>query len=283
MSRHRSLVAAPVIILLLMASGLLQHDYDRHRHYFADRNVFVSLPSGKTLRILSFGFTNFIADLIYLWAIQFYSSTQLNNRYDYIESIFNTITDMTPDYREVYTIGSLIMVYEKNDIAMALRLLDKGSANLPQEWIFDLDAGYYCYKYLKNYSQAESYYGRAAQKPDAPNFIKRNQAHMVYLRDDPEVSFRMWLDIYQNARDTMERDSAFNHLYQIKSEIDRRLLGERIRVFRDRYGRLPRNLAELVQRGLLDKIPVDFGGGEYRYDPASGQVKAGREFRWKKF
>jgi hypothetical protein len=267
--------------LLLGGAAASQRLYDSQRGYFDARRVFVTLPSGKALRVLSFGWRNFTADLLYIWAIQFYSTYHNQNRFDYIEQVFGTITDVSPQYREPYIIGALIMAYEKNDIPMALRLLEKGSAKNPQEWIFDMDAGYYSFKFLHQIDKARVYYARAAAKPEAPVFLKRNQAHLVYLENNLDQAWQMWLEIYRNPKDIISRDAAFSHLYQIKAEKDIARLQDLVARFRTQYRRLPRSLQELATRGLLAAIPTDFAGQEYRYDPAGGHVSARMESRWK--
>jgi len=266
---------------LLLAAGM-QNRYDATVNYFGDRATFVSLPSGKALKTLSFGYSNLAADLLFIWSIQFYSATYLTNRFDFLERVYDTITDITPQYKEPYIIGSLIMVYEARDIPMALRLLDKGSRHNPDEWFFDQDAGYYCFKFLKDYPKAEFYYQRAAAKPGAPAFVKRWKAHLVYLNDDPGAAYRMWLEIYENAGDAMEKAAAFNHLYQIKSEIDTGLLKEKIARFRENFRRWPTSLVELIKARLVSALPSDFSGNDYIYDPEKGTVTAARIFRWKR-
>jgi len=264
---------------LLLAAGM-QNRYDSRVDYFAERSAFVSLPSGKALKVLSFGYHNLAADMLFIWAIQFYSTPYLTNRFDFLERVFDTISDISPRYRDPYIIGALIMVYEAGDVAMALRLLEKGSRHNPDEWFFDNDAGYYSYKFLKDVDKAETYYKRAAAKPGAPAFLKRMNAHMVYLSEDPKVAYGMWLDIYNNARDPFEKDMAFNHLYQIRAEIDLAQLKERIARFRERSGRWPTSLAELAGPGAGPFR--DLQGNEYIYDPAKGAVTAAKVFRWKR-
>lgn len=266
---------------LLLASGM-QGRYDSTVDYFGERSAFISLPSGKTLKILSFGYQNLAADLLFIWSIQFYSTYHITNRFDFLERVYDAISDITPQYREPYIIGSLIMVHEAKDVPMALRLLEKGSRHNPREWLFDHDAGYYCYKYLKDFKRAEHYYNKAAAKPDAPAYIKRIKAHLVYMSDDPQTATRMWLEIYKNARTTLEKDSAFNHLYQIKAENDLPRLQAKIAEFRKSFRRLPGELAELARAGLVREVPRDFAGNEYVYDPQTGTVTAQRIFRWKK-
>jgi tetratricopeptide (TPR) repeat protein len=266
---------------LLLAAGMQQR-YDSTVDYFSERSAFVSLPAGKTLKALSFGYHNLAADLLFIWSIQFYSTYYISNRFDFLERVYDAITDITPQYKEPYVVGSLIMAMEARDVPMALRLLDKGSRRNPEEYMFDQEAGFYCYKYLKDYARAEQYYNRAAAKPGAPAFIKRMNAHLVYLRDDPKMAYQMWLDIYRHANDILTKDSAINHLYQIKAESDLPQLQAKIAEFRQTYRRLPATLAELAGSGLVREVPRDFSGQEYIYDPQLGTVTAARIFRWKK-
>ena len=275
------LLAVIFLAGLLLAAGM-QNRYDSTINYFGERSTFVSLPSGKALTILSFGYRNLFADMLFIWSIQFYSTYHLTNRFDFLERIYDTITDITPRYNEPYIIGALIMVYEAQDVPMALRLLEKGSRNNPGEWRFDQDAGYYCYKYLKDYARARQYYDRAAAKPGAPAFIKRMKAHLVYMSEDPQAAYGMWLDIYKNARDILEKDSAKNHLYQIKAEIDLGRLRQQIAAFRDRFKRWPASLSELLASGLATSLPRDFSGKDYLYNPERGAVEAARVFQWKR-
>lgn len=275
------LPAAVLIGSLLLAAGLQQR-YDAVVDYFAERDAFVSLPAGKTLKVLSFGYRNLAADLLFIWSIQFYSTSFIRNRFDFLERVYEAITDITPNYRDPYIVGAMIMALEAGDVPMALRLLDKGSRHNPREWIFDYEAGYYAYKYLKDNALAETYYTRAAAHADAPVVVRRMKAHMVYLLGEPEAAYRMWLDIYRNAQDTLTRDSALNHLYQIRAEADLPVLQAKIGEYRRRFGRLPQALVELARAGLIGSVPKDFNGRDYVYDAQTGQVSAGRIFKWKR-
>lgn len=278
-------LTAYAFILLLSGTAFIQFQLDSRANYFAVRDVFVTLPSAQSLRILSFGYQNLVADMLFLWSIQFYSTYNLRNSYDYIEQIFSTITDITPAYKDPYIVGALIMVYEKRDVEMALRLLDKASRRLPDEWMFDLDAGFYAQKFLRDVDRARFFYERASGKPGAPSFLKRNAAHMLYLKNDLQVAYQIWSEIFREACTDLEKNSSFNHLYQIKSEMDRQFLNGKIERFRAMFGRFPRTLNELSRGGILGAgaIPKDFSGRNYNYDARTGKVSARKEFRWKRY
>ncbi|MCK5057469.1 MAG: hypothetical protein KAT34_12475 [Candidatus Aminicenantes bacterium] len=269
-------------ICLMVLVAHFQALYDDKIDYFSEQNTFIILPPGKTLRLLSFGYRNLAADMLFIWSIQFYSSYYLSNRYDYIEHIYNTITDITPQYTDPYIVGSWIMALEAKDYKMAIRLLQKGSENNKDQYIFDYEAGYYAFENLKDYELAEQLFQKAAKRPNAPAVIKRSWAHLVYMKDDLDFAWNLWADIYKNSKMRVEKDAAFNHLYQIKYEVDRKYLEAKIQLYKKKYGRYPQELEDLKRIGLVTEVPGDFRGSKYIYNPVTGKLKAKLVFKWKK-
>jgi hypothetical protein len=270
------------VICLLVLVSHFQARYDDKTDYFSEQNTFVILPPGKTLRVISFGYRNLVADMLFIWSIQFYSSYYLANRYDYIEHIFNTITDLTPHYTEPYIVGAWIMALEAKELRMAVRLLQKGSENNKDDYIFDYEAGYYAFENLKDYKLAEKLFKKAGERRNAPPAIKRSWAHLVYMKDDLEFAWNLWADIYKNAATRLEKDAAYNHLYQVKYEMDKKFLEAKVESYKKKYRRYPGELAELKRTGIITGVPRDFGGSDYIYNPATGKLKAKKVFRWKK-
>lgn len=96
-------------------------------------------------------------------------------------------------------------------------------------------------------------------------------------------ALKMWLEIKKNAKNKLEKNSAFNHLHQIKFEIDKKDLEEKIKLFEQKFRRKPVNLKELKRKGIINMIPKDFKGEDYIYDFKTGKIKAKKVFQWKKF
>lgn len=270
-----------LFLALILTAGALQFHYDTRVEYFADRPAFVTLPDGDTLRILSFGYRNLVADMLFIWAVQFYSATHITNRFDYVEHIFNVITDLNPRFKAPYLVGSWIMGLEGKRFPMAIRLLEKGARNNPEEWIFEYDAGFYAHRELKDVDLAERLFKKAAARPNAPQLIRRKWAHMVYMQDNLDYAYRLWKELEKSAKDQLARDSAFHHLYQIDFERDRLLVERAVGTFRKRFGRNPAELEELVRRGMLNEVPRDYQSRDYIYDPRTGSITARRDYKWK--
>ena len=59
------------------------------------------LPSPEMLKLLSLGNPGLAADVLYLWSIQYYSKFRPHERFLYLETVYNLITDLDPLGRDV--------------------------------------------------------------------------------------------------------------------------------------------------------------------------------------
>ena len=232
------------------------------------------LPSGRYLRVASLGFDGIAADVLYLWSIQYYSNYRIEDRYRYVEHIYrDIITDLDPHYMDAYLTGALIMVIEAKQPESALRLLDKGIASNPAEWILAFEAGYVCYNDLRDYPRAAAYFEKAIAVPDVHPIVRRFYAEMYDKAGDKRTSLREWMAIQETADDDYVRTVAWNHVHDLKVDVDLSDLGSAAQAFRARVGRWPAALPDLVRGGFLRALPLDPEGRPYDYDPAAGSAR----------
>ena len=232
------------------------------------------LPSGRYLRVASLGFNGIAADVLYLWSIQYYSNYRIEDRYRYVEHIYrDIITDLDPHYMDAYLTGALIMVIEAKQPESALRLLDKGIASNPAEWILAFEAGYVCYNDLRDYPRAAAYFEKAIAVPDVHPIVRRFYAEMYDKAGDKRTSLREWMAIQETADDDYVRTVAWNHVHDLKVDVDLSDLGSAAQAFRARFGRWPAALPDLVRGGFLRALPLDPEGRPYDYEPAAGSAR----------
>jgi len=221
-----------------------------------------------------------MADLIFIWSIQYYGNYEAGERFEYLEHIYgNVITELDPKYVDPYLIGSLIMSIEAQDHEMALRLLDKGIAANPDEWILPFEAGFTCYHQLQDYERAARYFELAARRPDAPSAIRRMHAEMFNKLGDKRSSLMHWREIHQAADTDYIRDISWRHVHDLTIEVDIEALEATVRRYRERTGVNPRGFNQLVSEGALPTLPMDPDGRPYVYDPRTGEVSS--QSRWR--
>jgi len=233
----------------------------------------IYIPSGKFLKYATFGYRAVAADAIYLWAIQYYSTPTIDDRFDHLDHIFAIINELDPRYQDPYEVGALIAVQEARNPAAAFAILDRGAANNPDQWVYPFNAGHIALMTLKDYPLAEKYFEKCMKIPGAPEFVERLRANAIFKKGDLRTSWETWLDIYRKAPDERTKKIASNHLYNVKATIDAAAIEDAAAKYRERFGRLPADLETLLRTGLLPEVPKDMDGEDYLYDPATGKVK----------
>jgi tetratricopeptide (TPR) repeat protein len=234
------------------------------------------LPSGRYLRVAALGFDDLLADVLYLWSIQYYSNYAIADRYTYLEHIYkDVVTELDPRYLDPYLIGSMIMNAEARQPEMALRLLDKGIEKNPDQWILPFEAGFLCYQTLKDYPRAGRYFDVTLAVPGAPPIVQRFKAEMARRAGDIRASLQEWAAIHDAATDDYVRTIAWNHVHDLRVQVDLEDLEAAVETFRARAGRFPARLAELRAAQLVANVPRDPEGNAYRYDPRTGVVSYG--------
>lgn len=263
--------------LLLLAVGVAGAYYGlsdlRAAEQEVDEDLLLYLPNGKYLRAASLGHAGMAADLVYLWAIQFYSDYERTDRYRYVEHVFGkVIPDLDPNYIDSYSLGALIMIVEARDIDAGLRILDRGIEANPDNYILPYLAGWECY-HAGRYSQAAEYMDVAVGKPGAPDLLLRHRAGFLAKSGDLRSAYGMWRELYEDeASDQYTRTVAERQMRDLHVRIDLETLEAAIAAFRQRFGRPPAGLEALVQAGNIKQVPLDPDGNSYPYDAGRGVV-----------
>ncbi len=288
--------AVLLVLLAFAASGLVAFKAvtDGAARRKLPGSSIIYIPSGKFLKFAAFGYRGLAADLIYLWAIQYYTTPTIDDRFDHLDHVFAIINELDPRYQDPYEVGAMIAVdgarevlagprdlsrgrgrgdYARSLIQAAFAILDRGAANNPDQWVYPFNAGHIALMTLKDYPLAERYFERCMKIPGAPEFVERLRANAIFKKGDLRTSWETWLDIYRRAPDERTKKIASNHLYNVKAAIDGGALEEAAAKYRDRYGRWPSDLGTLARTGFVAEVPKDFDGRDYVYDEATGKVK----------
>lgn len=275
-ARRRS--GFPVLLLILILScGVfsgLKIKTDRILRQKIPGSSIIYIPSGKSLKFATFGYASVFADLIYLWAIQYYSDYSIPDRFKYLDHIFSIIAELDPRYVDPYEIGALIAAAEAHDINLAFKILDRGLEKNPDQWIFPFEAGSFAQMSAKDFNLARAYYKKAMDIKGSPDLIKRLYANAAFKTMDFKTSWETWLEVYNTAKEEWIKKIASNHLYQVKATVDIQAIQQAMAKFKEKYGHNPADLNQLVATGWLPSLPKDLDGKDYVYDPRTGEIRS---------
>lgn len=265
-----------LVVLLILSCGIfmsLKVKTDNISRKKIPGSSIIYIPSGQYLKFATFGNSSLLADLIYVWAIQYYSDYTIPDMYEYLDHIFSIINELDPSYLDPYDIGAVIAAYEAEDLDLALKILDRGLEKNPEQWLFPYMAAHYAQMIKKDHKLAQEYYKKAMNIEEVPPIVERLYANAIFKSMDYKRALQTWLEIYKTAKDERIKKIASNHLYNITATIDIQKINEAIEKFKESYGRNPMELSQLVRAGFLDSLPKDLDGKEYIYDSRTGEVK----------
>lgn len=283
---RRNLVSLAVVVVLVAATVLCEVRLERiPRQTLAGRDL-LYLPSPEMLKLASLGHPEIVADALYLWSIQYYSQFQPNERFLYLETVYNLITDLDPRYFDAYRIGALIMEIQVGGDDAKLeqsvrRLFDKGLHNLPKSWQLAEAAAWDMYIRFRDRKAALHYAEIAAKRPGAPARLKRivgvwRDAENDWTIDD---SIAYWRQAAADAVDAYDRGHCLSHLYDAIVVRDRQHLNPLLHAYSARTGSCAHRWEELISVGMLHVVPTDMNGTPYGIDPQSCTIVAYKKIR----
>lgn len=275
----RPWVHGAAIAVLLAAAIALQVTRDRwyqQRERETERILYVR--SGDAAKRLTLDFDALAADVYWIRAIQHYGGDRLfGNRarkYELLYPLLDLTTTLDPYFTIAYRFGAIFL----SEAApggpgrpdQAIELLQKGLLAQPQKWQYFHDIAFVQYWHLRDFKAAASWFQRAADQPNAPNWLRPLAAGMLTAGNDRASARLLWSQILQSDQEWL-RKTATRSLQQLDALelIDR--LQSVVRQYPPAAG-TQFSWVDMVRRGILRGIPLDPSGTPFDLDPASGAV-----------
>jgi hypothetical protein len=247
------------------------------------------LPSPELLRLASLGNEGLMADLMFLWSIQYYSKFQPRDKFLYLETVYNMITDLDPLYFDAYRVGAMIMSIEQHGDpaernASVARLFDKGLAEMPSSWELAEVAAWDSMLQLRDRELALRYARTAAAIPSAPPRVRRiyglwSERAAGWTIED---SIAYWQDVLNGSARWPDIVLAKNHLYDAYARLHARQLNPLLAQHARQSGRCPSSWRPLIEAGWITSEPVDYVGNSYGIDVERCVVEPHKQIRWKR-
>ncbi|MBI3046968.1 MAG: hypothetical protein HYY76_01530 [Acidobacteria bacterium] len=278
---------AAVLLVLLLGSVLgLQAVHERRSGPpggTAESLLYVRSP--EAMKRMALSYHSLLADVYWIRAVQHYGGTRLSTdptkQYDLLYPLLDITTSLDPHFRIAYLFGSVFLAEEppggpgRSDLAVAL--LQKGLRAQPDKWEYAQAIGFVHYWWDQDYMQAAAWFRRAAEMPNAPNWMAPLAAVTLAQGGNRASSRRLWQEVLNNAEADWLRVQARFRLRQLDAMDQITALEALIEEYARRVGTRPRTWADVVQAGFLPGVPLDPDRFPYQLDPASGAVTLDRK------
>jgi hypothetical protein len=240
--------------------------------------------SGAALQRITLSFDAVAADVYWIRAIQHYGGDRLSGpkaqtKYQLLYPLLDLTTTLDPYFNIAYRFGAIFLseAYPggpgRPDQSVAL--LQKAITVMPQKWQYYHDIGFVYYWRTRDYKTAATWFQRAADQPNAPNWLQPLAASMLVRGNDRAAARFLWQQIAKSEEAWLRRNAEHSLLQlQALDQIDQ--LDAVIRRFPPAAGE-QYAWNDLMRKRILIRQPVDPAGTPYVIDPATGRVRVSEQ------
>ena len=265
-------LAVVVIISLVFLQQTLDQRLDRDASRIEE---LAQLPRGEYLKPMLLGYQHVGADLLWLQLLQVIGKKKnTTDEYEWIYHVLDVITTLDPQYDYAYYVGGVILTNLANRTDLSNRLLEKGFASNPTIWNLPFLLGYNYYFILGDAASGAEYMAAAAKLPGGPTYLPGLASRMYAEASSPDVALQLLRTLWLQTQDQDMRQVLENRAKEIIIERDIQMLESARDAYREKHGRLPTALNDLVMSGEVRQLPDEPFGGTYNLDSRTGELSS---------
>jgi hypothetical protein len=275
--QRTTVVASTCLAVSLTASVLLLRHIDLLRPKATiDDALYISSP--QIVKRTSVGFNGLMACIYWTRTVQYFGHRHFDRAHTYKElgPLLEITTALDPHLIPAYQFGASFLAPRPPNGAgepvRTIRLMEYGIEHNPDDWQLYYNLGFVYYTELRDYRNAAAVFERGSKVPNAHPFLKILAAQMAMHAGDFATARMLWSATYETSHETNIRHNAVEHLRAIQVDEDVTNLQALVTQFRQRTGRLPGSISEIVAAEHLRGIPVDPDGHPYQLKP-DGRVE----------
>jgi tetratricopeptide (TPR) repeat protein len=228
MNGHRkvTMIGAMLLVALFAGSIVSRRQVEKIRGNQATLDEVLYLPSGKTVKRLSLGYSSLLADIYWTRAVQYFGARHMEEpaRYELLAPLLEITTDLDPQLIVAYENGSIFLCQKPPDGAgepdKAVALVEKGIRANPSYWRLYFTLGFIHYVDRHDYKAAQEAFQKGSEVPGALSWMRVMAARMAEHADDPTTAAYLWKTIYETTKEKEIRDTAEKHLISLRVELE---------------------------------------------------------------
>jgi len=274
--QRTTFIASACLTVSMLACVLLLSRIDRIRpRDVIDDNLYISSP--KLVRRASLGFDGLMACIYWTRTVQYFGQRHYYRAHTYNElaPLLEITTALDPHMFPAYQFGASFLAPAPpngaGQTARAIKLMEYGIRNNPDNWRLYYDLGFVYYTELKDYRKAAAVFEAGSRVRDAHPFMKVLAAQMAEHAQDFATARLLWSATYQSTKESNIRQNAVDHLRAIQVDEDITNLEAAVARFNANNKRLPTTMWEVAGAERLPSLPVDPDGEPYELT-LDGQV-----------
>lgn len=220
------------------------------------------------------GFRNFLGDLAWLQAVQVSGERKMTPRhYDRLYLLLQAVVNFDPRFVVPYLLGGIILGDSPGHSREALDILRRGMEHHPGDWRFPFYIGYTRYFSLGDPLEGAKAIEVASRIPESPPYLPLLAARMYSEGRDPGTALAFLAAMERVETDPSRLERLRGRILEVIVERDIQVLEGAAAAYREKTGKPPGSLSDLVREGLIPGLPEEPHGGAYILSP-DGTVRS---------
>jgi hypothetical protein len=220
MKREKIKKWIPALILVILFSPLwyLQMKIDAERMNVIEGEELLYLPSGEMIQLVSLGFDEVAADILYIKLIGYFATHAMTDRvYTWLYHIADLVTTLDPHFRFPYVFAGLMLNLEADQFDNARKILLKGINVFPDDWYFPFALGLNYFFHDADFTTAAHYYELAYEK-GGPVYFKKFSDTLKEKGKTKETTLEFLYFLYEIFPTNELRQILWNRIVELQSE-----------------------------------------------------------------
>lgn len=232
---------------------------------------FVADP--QLAQLFALGFDAVVGDLHWMRAVQIAGSLKGPvGRNGLIGALIDVATTLDPWVDHPYRFAAVWMTDDEAAVRKANELIQRGIEYHPDDWRGYFYLGFNHFFYLGEPAEAARVLEPALALEGSPAYLRRLVARLKSNSGGLEAAAAFLQEMARQAPDEYERAEYLKALDEIETERRARVLDAARAEFVRREHRDIARVEELVERGVLQRLPSEPHGWEWEISASSGQI-----------
>lgn len=259
------------ILLILLAGTLVPLTRMRDSRPLDARLSYY--PPAPVIKTLSADYYQFLSHVISLQCL-FYFGTLVEERgpqpdWNRIYQVLYTSTRLDPYNMDAYYFAQAVLSWDARMPRRAIKLLEYGFRYRYWDWYLPFFISFDYAFFLKDYTKAAEYLEKAAALNPRASWFSTLAARYYYEGGRTALALAYLRELIPTARNEsikrhlMIRAQALEGIFKLEKAVV---------AYKERFNRSPKTVEELVEKGIIEAIPIDPYGGTFYLDE-QGKVR----------
>lgn len=240
------------------------------------------LPRPEFLLAVGAGHRELLADVVWLGMLQQIGIAETAAEYRNIYPYGELATELDRHFLEVYRFAGVTLPFNKGreewvNVEESNAILRKGLVLFPKDYRLKFTLAFNLMQFTRDYKGSAELFSQLADEPGAPEYF-RPLATRLFAQggafDEALVTAQVLRD---NATDDESRKVYERRVLQIQQERVLQAVDAAVKQFQQANGKLPADVSQLVDAGLLPESPKDPLEGRIFVD-AEGRARSTSEW-----